>query len=245
MHSGGPLIDQLRGLHENARDSIEHAILNHRDGIGQLLQLDSDLQFWEEKLSSNPEVAQICSARRDLAFAVYAASTALYSQAYAGLRIFLELSFAAVHFSVYELERRKWLADRGDFFWSKALDEHNGILSHDFIIEFNPEAVEDAARYAGLAAKCYRHCSQFIHGKAAVTSSLPTMLAYSEPVLTDWIRTARDAAQSVLFLFYCRYGREFDLLENSDLAATLEHSFSHIVAVRNDLGLPVDPRRAG
>jgi hypothetical protein len=239
MHAGGPLIDQLRGLHENARDSIEHAILNHREDIGQLLQLDSDLQVWEKKLLGNPEVAQVSSARRDLAFAVYAAAIALYPQAYAGLRVFLELSFAAVHFSVYELERRKWLADRGDFSWSKALDEYSGILSRDFIIEFNPEAVEDAARYAGLAARCYRHCSQFVHGKAAVTSSLPTKLAYSEPVLADWIRTARDAAQSVLFLFYCRYGRELDLHE-SDLAATLEHSFAHIIAVRKDLGLPVD-----
>ena len=156
----------------------------------------------------------------------------LYRQAYASLRLFLELSFAAVHFSVNELERRLWMSDRIDFSWSAALQNTDGLLSRRFVGEFAPELIGAADDFANQALKCYRHCSQFVHGKAAVTQDIPDRVEYAGPVVSDWCDTASQAAEAVLFLLYIRYGEEFDVNGTPALQETIIEQFGSIPAVR-------------
>ncbi|MER7903357.1 hypothetical protein ABTX84_08845 [Streptomyces sp. NPDC095614] len=228
----------LMKLHEQARISIDRTTGSNSAVLGQLLRLDLDIKSFERRISGRPEVTQLRSARKELGYAVYAAAAGQYRMAYGSVRLFLELGFAAVYFSANELKRRKWLSDRGDFSWSKALDEDEGVLSKSFVMEFNEEAVGHAAGYSKSAALCYRHCSQFIHGKASVTDHLPDGFEYSPDILVDWLETSKKAAESVLYLLYCRYADE--LLASDDgheLRAAIEHSFGHIPEVRNTLGL--------
>jgi hypothetical protein len=119
-------------------------------------------------------------------------------------------------------------------------DDSEGILSKTFVQEFNKDALTEAQEYAHKAILCYRHCSQFIHGKAVATASLPEVLSYDPMVLTTWTTFARDAAESVLFLLFCRYGDE--LLETDDgrLSTTLEHNFLHLKSVQRKLGMPAE-----
>ncbi|MFH9565561.1 hypothetical protein [Streptomyces globisporus] len=228
----------LMNLHEQARSSIDLTVSSNSASLGELLRLDLDIKAFEERISERPEVTQLRSARKELGYAIYAAAAGQYRMAYGSVRLFLELGFAAVYFSANELKRRKWLSDRGDFSWSKALDEDEGVLSKSFVMEFNEKAADHATIYAKSAALCYRNCSQFIHGKASVTDHLPDGFEYSPDVLADWLRTSKKSAESVLYLLYCRYADE--LLESDDgheLRAVIEYSFRHIPEVRNTLGL--------
>jgi hypothetical protein len=212
--------------------------------LGRLMQLDVDIRVWEERLSGRPEARLLSYARRELGFAQYAASCGLYVHAYAGLRVFLELSFASVYFSANELYRRRWMADRQDFSWSKALDENDGVLSLNFVREFSEAASADAATYARTAAESYRHCSDFIHGKVAATSQLPDTLGYASDVIRGWIATGIKSATAVIFLLYARYGDELLGDDDGRLAGTLEYSFSVLPTIRTRLGLPVEEGRA-
>jgi len=198
----------LLALHAQAGMVIRSSVVDHGGNLGQLLQLDLDIEAWERRLSGRPEVLQLASARRELGFAIYAVGTGLYVHAYAGLRLFLELSFASVYFSANELHRRRWVSDREDFSWTTALDERDGVLAASFVCEFSASAAADAEPQAKQAAASYRHCSQFIHGKLAVTDALPGTLSYSGPVLADWLSTAVESARAVLYLLYARYGDE-------------------------------------
>jgi hypothetical protein len=233
--------EHLLALHAQVGSNISSATSGYGPKLGRLLQLDVDIRHWEKSLLSRPEVDQLTAARRELGFAIYAASGGLYLHAYAGLRLFLELSFASVYFSANELHRRRWIADRADFSWSKALDETNGVLAPDFVIEFSAAATEDATQFAQSAASCYRHCSQFVHGKLAATRSLPDTMVFSQEVLEDWLKTAAEAARAVLFLLYARYGDEL-LPSDADgqLATTIESWFGNLTRVRRRLGLPVE-----
>ncbi|MFC4062371.1 hypothetical protein ACFOWE_29070 [Planomonospora corallina] len=230
----------LLGLHDKSRKIILSSSQNNAKHLGPILRLDLDIGIWETRIASRPEKKQLGDARRELAFAVYAASSGLYRLAYAGLRLFLELSFASVYFSANELHRRKWIADRKDFSWSSALDKESGVLSQEFVREFCEAGLNDAPKYATIAAKCYRHCSQFVHGKDITTSLLPEDLSYSFEILADWSTTAKDAAESVLYLLYCRYSEEVFDTSDSALCDTLEHSFSHLRTIRKLLGLPIE-----
>lgn len=237
----GPVAESMAALHDRASDVLRDSICEQSEALGTLLQLDRDLAEWERRLAHRPEGGQLAEARRHLGWALYTATTGLYSLAYSALRVTLELSFAAVYFSANELHRRRWVGDRADFSWSKAIDENEGVLARPFVVEFNELAAEEAGPYAARAAQCYRRCSQFMHGKLAATSTVPTELAYSSDVLNDWLQTGRKVGEAVLFLLYVRYGEEL-LGDDADgrLAATLEHSLGHLRCVRTDLGLPVE-----
>lgn len=233
----------LHKLHAEAKASIDLTVDSNSIAMSQLLRLDLDIKAFEDRIKERPEVTQLRSARKELGYATYAAASGLYRLAYGSIRLFLELSFAAVYFSANELTRRKWLSDRTDFSWSKALDEDEGVLSKAFVREFKDDAIEQAPGYAKSAASCYRHCSQFIHGKASVTDRLPEGFEYSADVLTDWLETSKKAAESVLYLLYCRYANELLAVDDDHkLHAAIEQSFSHIPSVRNTLGLPVEAR---
>lgn len=236
-----PVRTHLLALQEESANTIRRSVDDHGAQFGRLLQLDVDIRAWEDRLSSRPEVTQLTTARRELGFAIYAVSSGLYVHGYAGLRLFLELSFAAVYFSANEFHRRQWLNDRADFSWSKALDENAGVLAPSFIREFCVGGASQAPSYAAQAAKCYRHCSQFVHGKDASTKLLPQTLSYSSDVVADWLTNAISGASAVLYLLYARYGDEL-LRDDSDgsLGATLESSFSHLPEIRIILGLPIE-----
>lgn len=240
MEQRSTLGEHLFGLHEEARRSIEQSILEQPTQLGRLLQLDLDVRSWESCLTGTPSVDQLAHARKDLAFAIYSASSGAYSHAYAGLRLFLELGFASVFFSVNELKRRMWHSDRFDFSWSKALDENDGVLSARFVREFNVEACQDAPIYAKRAAECYRKCSEFMHGKSHYTRKLPSVLSYSSDVMRDWCETACVAAECLLFLLFCRFAGELLPTSSARIGQSLEFSFGHLAYVRKVLGLPVE-----
>ncbi|MFF4342727.1 hypothetical protein ACFY00_22690 [Kitasatospora sp. NPDC001540] len=239
-YKAGSIEEQLRGLHGEAEKAIEETMKSNPAAFGRLMRLDLDIQVFEQMISGRPESAQLAQARKEFGYATYAASCGLYRLAFGSIRLFLELGFASVFFSANEYLRRKWLSDRHDFSWSKALDENEGVLSKSFVREFRDDVIDFAPHHATSAAECYRHCSQFIHGKASETSKLPEVIGYSKDVLENWIATAEKSAKAVLFLLYCRYSTE--LLEDDDggkLHDAIAHSFGHIASVRTALGLPV------
>ena len=231
--------DRLLWLHGASCTCIEESAARRSTELGRILQLDADIGLWEDVIVGRPEHEVIAKARSELGFTVYSACSGLYLQAYSNLRIFLELSFAAIAFSVDDLRRRQWLADDFSFSFNKKISEDDGLFSPAYLKAYREDAIGEAPEFQELARRTYRHCSQFVHGKLPVTKRLPSTLQYSDDALIDWARTARDAARCVIFLIYCRYADEFLPSDNGPLAATLAHSFGHLPSVRKAVGLAV------
>ena len=228
--------DHLNGLKAASEACIEATLRDHRASLGEIHLLDEDVAAWLTKITG-PERVQISAARRELALAEYSVASGLYRQAFASLRLFLELSFAAVHFSVNEFERRQWNADRTDFSWSAALDEDKGVLSAGFVVEFLPEVKSDARVFAAAAATCYRACSQFVHGKAAATRLLPDGIEYRAAVVEDWCANATLGGEAVLFLLMVRYCADVTAELDDSLSEILASRFGHLTAIRELVGL--------
>jgi hypothetical protein len=219
-----------------ARTTLNQSVGSEVQRIGKLLALEDDLSSIEQVLVGRPECVQYAEGRRQLATATFAASVGLYNLAYAGLRIFLELSFAAAFFSAHELERRQWLADRADFSWSRAIDPDTGVLSKSFVREFTPIAADEAVDARNVAKRVYRECSQHLHGKAIATESMPKQIEFDSQALSVWLELADDAAQSVLFLLYSRYGGDY--LPSSPIFAQIaEARLAHLLSVQQYLGM--------
>ncbi len=233
------LDDHLHALSQAASDCLTVALQHHRHGLGQVHQLDVDILAWISRIRG-PERELLQAARRELAFAEYTVAAGLYRQAYSGLRLFLELSFAAVYFSANEFARRQWVSDRTDFSWAKALDQEAGVLSASFVREFAPTAVSNAPTYASAAARCYRECSQFVHGKARTSALLPQRLIYQDAVVAAWCDQAKAAAESVLYLLYARYALDLEMRTDAVLQDVMISHFGHLSTVREHLDLAGD-----
>lgn len=226
----------LLQLHQDAGVTLRSSVRDHAKGIGRILQQEVDLGAWSERLARRPEMEPFDTGRRELGFAIYSASTGLYRQAYNSLRLFLELSFAAVLFSVDEIAMRSWRSDGAHFEWGVTLNPKTGILSPQTVRLFLPAAVGHAAEYCGRARRVYDDCSAFTHGRPKELSTLPDRLTYASSVLDDWCSTAQSAAECVLFLLFCRFGEELLPADDGGLAATLDFSLSHLRFVRERLG---------
>jgi len=244
QQTSGPndMKDRLLWIHQASGTCIEESTSHRSTELGRILQLDADIGLWEVAIAGRPGHDVLAKARRELGFTVYSACSGLYLQAFSNLRVFLELSFAAIAFSVDDLRRRQWLADDFSFSFSKKITEDDGLFSHAYLKAYRVDAIGEASEFRELARRAYSHCSQFVHGKLPVTERLPSTLRYSDDALLDWARTARDAARCVIFLIYCRYADEFLPSDNGRLAETLVHSLGHLSSVRRAVGLPVVDR---
>ena len=223
-------------LHGAMASCMEESLRDLKHEFGEVHQIDLELGQWANLLSVEYE-GYLSVARKELAAAEFCAASGLYRQAFASLRLFLELSFASVYFSAHEFERRRWEADLADFSWANALDDQAGLLSKDFVRAFQPLLVEHSGRYSANAAVTYRYCSQFIHGKASHSRKLPVGVEYSGAVLDDWLTHAKKAGESVLFLLVMRYGEKLNEVETDDLLAATEERFANLSGLRRMIGL--------
>lgn len=220
-------------MSENIVKSLE--LYGYR--FGQLNQLDDDLSSWLHFIDGF-EAGQLSRARKELVLAGHSAAAGLYPQAYSGLRLFLELSFAYVYFSVNEFEKRLWLMNKFDFSWAGSMDPESGLLSPKFVDAFHPALRPHAEKYASDAAVTYRECSQFIHGKSTHLSRLPSRVEYSEEELLNWLNFADKACEAVMFLLLIRFGDE--VTRSPDLVDSLADRFGHLQEIRTLIGLAND-----
>ena len=230
----------LLEVHDRASASIEQSMALYAPRFGRLLQQEADISEWE-KMLTKPVADVLERARRELGFAVYCAAGGLYLQAWSTLRVVLELSFAAVHFSTNDLARRAWLSDREQFRWSSVLDAKTGVLSPQFVSDYHAEAAAEAGEYLGRARACYAQCSKFIHGRPDTEEVLPRSLTFSQPAIEEWCKQAEHGVEAVLFALYCRFAEELPS-QDGRLEVTLESSFRHLASVRRTLGMPVESR---
>ncbi len=228
----GSLAKALLDLHEDARGRLLRSAGEHGPGLGSVQQQEIDLGTWAAVLSERPEMELFNAGRRELGFALYSAAAGLYRQAYNGVRLFLEMSFATVNFSVHEWERLRWLSGEANFLWGEALDPHKGLLSPSFAQNFFPSAVPEVERYRKLASETYRHCSNYTHGRIGEKVPIPETISYSAEAMSDWCATAKRGTETVLYLVLCRYGRELLLQDDGRLTATLESSLNHLPFIR-------------
>jgi hypothetical protein len=222
---------------------VDRSVSERAAELGSVHALDTDLGLWAGWLPNDTALG-VARAQRELAHAEHAAASGLYRQAFGSLRLFLELTFAAVYFSANELERRLWLSDQLDFSWSKALHEDTGVLSSTFVDAFTSGLSNAAKGYAVLAAQSYRYCSQFVHGKAAESWTLPDTVSYDARLLEAWCAHAQDAGNAALFALLVRHGDDLvrghaaarDAEAENDLLDAIQARFARHEEVRKLIG---------
>jgi hypothetical protein len=178
----------------------------------------------------------VIAAGREYSFSMLAVSLGLYRQAFAALRLTLELTAASVYYSANELMLREWLNGKRDNEWKRFTHSENGIYSVRFAEAFCYDLRGEVRHYGSIATKVYRECSEFVHGNALAHRALPPRLAFEPSVWEDWHRKASSMQLALSFVLFLRH---FDFLPpqaRARLDRTLSEYLGHLAPVRARLG---------
>lgn len=199
-----------------------------------------DLEKWTSLLGSRKESVALQTAVREYQFGLFALSIGSYRSAFSALRLFLEMIFASVRWSINEQELREWLRGERDLNWAALIDAESGILSKKIVRLFSDFFSDEAPAYRSSAAAVYRECSQFIHGNAATNNALPTTLQFDVATFTLWHDKASVTRLVVTFALASRYLTDLSRDERTALEHGLLDLLGHSRSVRQLLGAPVE-----
>ena len=97
-----------------------HSQLN----LGKYHVLSSDLLIWSDILQvRRPEMKVLENVAYELQFSIFLVASGLYRQAFASLRLILELALSGILFSSDEFYFRKWKQGLADVSWKRITDK--------------------------------------------------------------------------------------------------------------------------
>jgi len=199
-----------------------------------------DLESWTSILAPRKESVALQAAVREYHFALLALSLGSYRSAFSALRLFLELTFASIRWSVNEQELREWLRGERDLNWKALAGAEIGILSKNVLRLYSDLFQDEAPVYRSSAEAVYRECSEFIHGNAAANSVLPATIEFDAKTFALWHRKADVVRLVVTFALAARYLVELSEAERTKLEHGVLDILGHSKSVRLVLGAPVE-----
>lgn len=186
----------------------------------------SRLQLWIGVLAGRPELPALNAAADELDSGLHNLACGLYREAYGNLRLNLELSMAAVNFSVDELALRQWLRDKSDIVWSaliRDVDKETYALNSAFVEAFNEDMGGRWSQFRTIANTLHRELSAHVHG-AASTQRASRVLEFRRDTALDWFTKCQNGQLSWQYVMLARYS---DLLRAN--RATLGNPFKDML----------------
>jgi hypothetical protein len=218
-------------LNHAAENTITEASSNSFE-LGQIHDSLNDFQHWFRVLSPRAESALLKHAIHEVSLSLFLLVSGLYRPAYTSLRLFLELSLAAVHFSCNRLELAEWLAGRYDIKWSVLSDPDSGLFSPRYASAFFPQLREDVNTYRAIGTKTYRELSEYVHGNPHTLELTVDGLAFNSSAHSKWLQHFRDAALVVHFAYALRFIGEVSPADLANMSPFLNETLGHIESIR-------------
>ena len=221
-------------LNQASAAVIEAAIADPTE-VGSGHERINQLDQWSKALKNRPEAAVLRNAISEAALGEFLLVSGLYRPAFASLRLFLEMSFAAIHFSANRIELTEWLQGRKDVVWSALIDAENGVLSRRYADAFFPALRASVDSHNTVAGKVYRNLSEYVHGNSNTWEGSAKSIELDSLLQEKWIQHMEDACTVVEYALVLRFLKEIDLKQTPALAETINSSLGHIEALREFL----------
>lgn len=228
--------EYLRSLNSESQKIFE-STLKFQSELGKAHHFSACLHEFAEKIDNPSEKKILIAVSSQMESATLTACLGMYRQAFASLRLALEMGLGAVYFSIHQLELQEWINGRADIQWSALIDENNGVLSDRFAKAFFKEFSEHIAMYHHKTSGVYRKLSEYVHGNNETWLKSRLELHYNDELLLSYFANNEEVAKIILYVLSCRYLKTFS-------SATLEslefipEEMSHLSYVREYFGGP-------
>ena len=228
--------DYFSKLNEESQSIFKKSIVANAQ-LGQAHHFASCIYEFSEHIPDPLEKSMFVTVSTQLESATLNLTLGMYRQAFASLRLALELGLGATHFSVHKMELNEWLDGRADIKWSSLVDEESGVLSKRFSDAFFKELSSDIAGYRNKAISTYRKLSEFVHGNNETWVKSGLKVSYNKDLFDAYFIHLTAVSEVIIFVVTCRYVRQLDAGAIESLQFIPEE-LSHIPVIREVFGGP-------
>jgi len=221
-------------LNKESQAIFEESI-SAKEQLGKAHHLASCIYEFSEHIPDPFERQMFVTVSTQLESATLNLTLGMYRQAFASLRLALEMGLGAIHFSVHKVELHEWLDGRSDIKWSSLVDEENGVLSKRFSKAFFKELSEEICNYRESSISTYRKLSEFVHGNNETWAKSGLKISYNQDLFDLYFNHLSKVSEIIIFIATCRYVKLFDDASLESLQFILEE-LSHISFVREIFG---------
>lgn len=221
-------------LNSDSQKIFSQTILE-KEKLGTLHHLSSCIYEFSDCLLDPQEKQMLVTVSTQLEAATLNLALGLYRQAFASLRLALEMGLASIYFSVNKMELHEWLDGRTDIKWAKLVDEENGVLSKRFANAFFSECSPYSDTYRDKAISTYRKLSEFVHGNSETWEKSGLNLSFNSDLLDFYFENFKSTSEVILFSAVCRYTMLLDESSRESLQFIPEE-FNHISKIRELFG---------
>src|SRR5450755_2781684 len=115
------------GISEAARITRQTSLSNTAPLLTAHAAFD-DIRLWQEVLDARPEASIFEQIVGGLELGLFALVSGLYRQAYASLRLAVELTAGLCWFSTHRLDLAEWQSGERDLIWKELSNDQEGVL---------------------------------------------------------------------------------------------------------------------
>lgn len=229
------LKDYYVGLHCNISSEFKNKVLQPDvlAGFCKAHNYINDYEAIVASIKNRPEKSMFESAISEYQGSLVALSCGLYRYAFSGLRLFFEMSLAAIYYSAHEIYLRQWMNDSKDLCWGEIRDPEKGIFSNEFVSAFDQGFCDHRKHFLSLSNSLYRECSEYVHGNASTHQKLLNNLKFNEHAFADWLGKSDTIRMVILFAFSLRHLKYLSKEERESIRETLQDALWHLDAVRD------------
>jgi hypothetical protein len=221
-------------LNEESQSIFKQSILA-KDQLGQAHHFASCIFEISEFIPDPLEKDMFVTVSTQLESATLNLALGMYRQAFASLRLALEMGLGAIHFSVHKMELNEWLDGRADIRWSSLIDGDNGVLSIRFSNAFFKELSSEMDSYRSKTISTYRKLSEYVHGNNETWVKSGLKVSYNKELIDAYFSHFKVVSEVIVFISTCRYIKQFDAVALESLQFIPEE-LSHIPVIREIFG---------
>lgn len=177
----------------------------------------------------------IITACAQLNSAILCACHGFYRQAFASIRLALEMSLGAIKLSTKKLCLIEWSNGKYDISWSDILNEDDGVFSKRFVSAFFGDLGRWPDLYRQKSKDLYRGLSEYVHGNVNTWMGPGESLSYSEELKDGFFEKHNQCTKIILFCLWCRYAKTFTSNQIEPMEDYIRDEFCSIVQIRSFL----------
>ncbi len=174
-------------------------------------RMSSCIFEFAQLLAETNEKKILATASEHLEAATMNLALGLYRQAFAALKLALEVGLGAVYYSVYKMEDYEWQNGIPAVQWNKIMDKETGILSKRFATAFYPEMENAVKGFNESATGLHGQLSENVHGNTGNWDweYNGIFLRYNSAMVKKYFELSAGVTETILFVLFCRYIRSF------------------------------------
>lgn len=213
--------------------------------LGKYHAFASDLLTWSKILKVHgTEMRVLENVAYEVQFSLFLVSSGLYRQAFASLRLVLELALSGILFSSDKFYFRKWKQGLADISWQKITNQDTGIFSKIWLkaflkIEPNEQDEKDIDEIAQLARKTYRQLSSYVHGGNYTWQTKELHISFNQEEFNLWKNLAENNLRVINYSLLIRFSQELSAENLQELEDCLLQTIDDIRITRVIMGRPI------